>query len=158
MNIWRRGPLDKNPYRRTAFRVARVQREIVQHRRLVQLIGQTKLIAQDPRAHLIGGEAVSLAEINAAVQVLLDAKLRIAEELLEHATERPPMDALRKLAREASEALLYESKEMATSNYDGLQIWVQDLVQQYLETTLPASPSFGALELTLVPPFGRAGE
>ena len=67
MNVWRRGSLNKNPYARTAFRLARVPRETTRHRVMVQLIGRTKrIVSLDPKAHSIGGKPVTEAEINSA--------------------------------------------------------------------------------------------
>src|SRR6266542_4006140 len=106
MNVWHRGSLTENPYYRTAFRVGRVPRDVVRHRTVVQLLGQTRrIVAADPQAHTVRGEPVTDAMLNAAEQVLLDAKQRIVEELLEHAAEEPPLDRVRQLARQAAAAL-----------------------------------------------------
>lgn len=159
-NIWRRGSLTKNPYKRTAFRVARVPRDVVRHRTIVQLIGQTKrIVSADTQAHTIGGEPVSEAELNAAEQILLDPRQRIVEELLEHATERPRLERVHRLAREAVAAMAAEDTgRLPVTNLRGLQSWAQALVQEYMDGVLGADPSFGALELDLVPPFGRSEE
>lgn len=160
MNVWRRGSLTQNPYARTAFRVARVPREVVRHRTVVELIVQTRqLVGADPKAHTIGGRPVDLAEINAAEQVLLDPRKRILEELLEHATERPPLQRVRKLAREAAEAMASDGGgRLAVTNLSGLEPWVGRLVRQFLDGLPAPDPSFGALEMDVPPPFGDPAE
>lgn len=157
MNIWRRGPLRNNPYKRTAFRVSRVPRETVRHRILVQLIGRTKrVINTDPQAHVIEGRPVTEAEINSAEQVLLDPKLRVMEELLEHATERFSLERVRSLAKEAAEAIAAPSSDaQKATNRGGLQSFAKELVWQFLNTSERPDPAFGALEMDLIPPFGR---
>ena len=160
MNIWRRAALNKNPYYRTAFRLARVPRETVQHATMVRLLGQTrKVVDADPQAHRISGEAVTRTDINAAEQILLDPKQRIAEELLHHATELPPLQAVRKLNAEVAACLEADaSPVLRPGNPEGLAALAQILVQRYLSTVPEPTPSFGALELELVPPFGSPEE
>jgi hypothetical protein len=102
---------------------------------------------------------VSEAELNAAEQILLDPRQRIVEELLEHATERPRLERVHRLAREAVAAMAAEDTgRLPVTNLRGLQSWAQALVQEYMDGVLGADPSFGALELDLVPPFGRSEE
>src|SRR5262245_29141706 len=106
MNIWRRGPLTRNPYARTAFRVARAPRDTVRHRTIVQLIGRTRrIVTTNAQMHLVCGQPVSEAELNAAADILLKPQERILEELLEHAAERPRFEQAQKLARRAAEAI-----------------------------------------------------
>ena len=159
MNIWCRGSLTRNPYVRTAFRVARIPREIVRHQTLIQSIGTTKrIVSADPQAHVIGGEPVTHAEINVAEQILVNPSRRIVEELLEHATERPPLERVRKLAREAGGMMgAHEAGRLPVANLSGLRAWADVLVQQFLDDAPPPDPSFGALELKIVPPFGQSG-
>ena len=162
VNVWRRGSLTRNPYLRTAFRVARVPRETVKHKTIVALIGNTQqVVSADKQAHKILGEPVTEAQVNAAEQILLDAGQRILEELLEHATERPPLETVRKLARKAAEAMAVEQGSSLASpvtNLSGLESWDQAVVREFLERSPGPDPSFGALELDVVPPFGRAAE
>jgi hypothetical protein len=157
MNIWRRSSLNKNPYARTAFRVARVSRETVRHRTLVQLIGRTKRIVNvDATAHIVGGKPITDAEINAAEAILLNPKQRIAEELLEHATEKLPLERIKKLAREAAEISAAQNAEsLQETTTSGLQSWAQSLVRRFVSSVESPDPSFGAPEVGLIPPFGR---
>src|SRR5947209_4791003 len=157
MNIWRRGSLLENPYYRTAFRVARVPPEVAKHATLVKLIGQTRqLIGGDPQAHTIQGQPVTAADVNVAESILLDARQRIAAELLEHTTEHPPLDQVRQLAQEVGAALApADAGPLPATNLTGLYGWGDCLVRQLTAGT--AGASFGALELGLVPPYGRRG-
>src|SRR4051812_33324190 len=101
MNVWRRGSPTVNPYDRTAFAVARVPREVTRHRTLVQLLGKARQVVRaDPQAHVLPGGPVTESEINAAEQILFAPQKRIVEELLTHATEVPPLERVRQLARE----------------------------------------------------------
>lgn len=159
-NPWRRGALSLNPYLRTAFRAARVPREVVKRRTVVNLIVQTRqLIEGDPQAHTIRGRPVSIADVNAADSVLFDPSQRVREELLEHATERLPLERVRKLAQEAVAAVEAQSEErLAVTNLAGLMPWTERMVSGFLDASPGADPSFGALELALVPPCGDAAE
>lgn len=159
MSLWRRGPLDRNPYVRNAFRVARAPREVTRHRILVQLIDETKRVARDPEAHRIAGQPVTETEINAAEQILLDARQRIGEELLAHAAERPPLDEVRKRAREAAKLLAGgEPGKLVLKDLRGLESTFTALVREFLAAGPGPDPSFGALELNLPPPFGGPEE
>jgi hypothetical protein len=153
MNPWRRAPIDKNPYVRNAFRVARVPREVVSRRALVTLIGRTQRIVQEPGAHTIRGEAVTVADINAAEKILLDAKQRIIEELLVHATEGGPGLALRDFEKEIDAELQTAGADAAAACLHAVRARASDLAQNFAATN-PSSPSFGALELDVPPPFG----
>lgn len=158
MNVWRRGPLLENPYYRTAFRVARVRPEDVQHRALVKMIGSTRrLVAADPQAHTIQGRPVTEADINVAEGILLDARQRIVEELLEHPTEQLPLDGVRRLMQDIIVALAgQESGPLPVVNWNGLFPLADVLLRQFLAEK--AVPVLGALELEVVPPYGRAEE
>lgn len=160
MNIWRRGSLTQNPYYRTLFRITRVPREITRHRTIVTLIGQTRqLVNADPLSHQINGSPVTDAEINAADPALTDPKRRIIEELLEHAAEEPPLGQVRKLAKEVAEAMAVDPSEKLTINdLSALEGLARSLIRQFLEQAPQSSPSFGALELEIVPPFGKVDE
>lgn len=157
MNIWRRGPLNRNPYYRTAFRVAGVSRETVRHRTIVQRISQTRRVVRtDPQQHTVNNEPVTDAEINAAEQILLDPKKRILEELIHHAAEKPPIDRLRRLAQEVAKLMGGgEEGESAFTNPEWLRCWAQSLVQQFLDEAPGPDPSLGAPELEIVPPVGH---
>ena len=160
MNIWRRTSLTENPYYRTAFRLARVPREVVRHKLIVQIIGQTRrTVCADPQAHVVAGEPVTEAMINAAEAILLDPQKRIAEELLEHAAEKPALEPVRKLLAEVDAALAGdEADTLPVVNLDALRPWTTSLVRQFLSTQSVPDPSFGARELELIPPFGRTQE
>jgi len=160
MNLWRRAPLDQNPYTRTKFRVARIPREVVRHRTLVNLVSQTKRIAErDPGAHAIRGVPVSTAEVLVAEQILLDPRQRILEELLEHAAERLPLERARELAAEAAELLAGDAPgPLPVTRPAALRVFVAEILRLFYENTPSPSPSFGALELELPPPFGRREE
>ena len=155
MNPWRRGPLTRNPYHRTPFRVARVPREITRRRTMLQLINQTENLLG--KGHDIDNEPVSQAELNAMTQILLDARQRIVAELLEHATEKPPLERVRKLAREVAMAMTPEPEvaPLPITNLRVLDLWAQHLAHQFLDQMPMPDPSFGATELMLVPPFGH---
>jgi hypothetical protein len=156
MNIWRRQPIDRNPYVRNAFRVARVGRDVVRLPVLVQRINQTRQIAAAGK-HTIAGNPVSLEEVNEAAQILSAAPRRIAEELLEHEPERMPLERLRKLAQEAAEHLdCGTSEPPAIVNCADLQPLAQAVVKEFLRAMPGSDPSFGALELLIPPPFGWA--
>lgn len=154
MNPWCRTPVNQNPYRASAFRIAGVPREVTRRRTVAQLIAQTRQIVRtDPSAHLVEGVPVTEAEVNAAEAVLLDPERRIVEELLAHAAERLPMERLRELTAELRGQL---SQSPTTSGV--LAPW---LFRQWLEklrrcvpADLPAADaSLGSLELELEPPF-----
>ena len=160
MSLWRRGSLARNPYSRTAFRTARVPRETVRYRTVVQIVGQTKrIVSTDPTAHMIQGEPVTHAEINAAEKILLDSKQRIVEELLEHASEKPPLDRVRQLSRVVAEAMTEQAApQLRVKDFSGLEPLRLSIIRQFLDTSASPDPSFGALELDIVPPFGREEE
>jgi len=157
MSVWRRGSLTENPYVENAFRVARVSPEVVRRHTLVQLIGQARMIVStDARAHSIRGQAVTSEDINRAESILLAPQERILEELLVHATERLPLQRARQLMQEASAVLVREAAAPAqVRDLQVLRTWVADLVGQYLDGVKPSDAGFGALEMDLVPPFGR---
>jgi hypothetical protein len=140
--------------------VARLPREIVRHRTIAQLIGQTKRIVNvDPEEHTIGGRAVTEAEINQAEQVLFDPARRIAEELLEHAAERHALDDVKQLENEVASALRgNDALPLPVTNLRGLLSWSQSIVRQFLDEAEQPDPGFGALELDLVRPFGAREE
>lgn len=160
MNLWRRQPLTENPYYATAFRVARVPRETDRHRTIVQLIRQVRqIIKAEPGAHVIRGVPVSEAAVNAAEQILSEPHQRILEELLTHATERLPLARVRKLAAEAAQAMASEpGGPLPVKNLRALDSWARAAFAQFLDDAPAQDPSLGALELDLIPPFGRAGK
>jgi hypothetical protein len=157
MNVWRRGPLHKNPYARTAFRVARVSREVVRPRTLAQYIGRTRqIVSRDASAHMLGGTPVTDAELNAAVAILHDATQRVLEELLEHATEKLPLERVNKLGRGVAKAMAVEDADgLRDKNLEAFQSWSKNLARQFLDSAHTPSPSFGAFETEPIPPFGR---
>lgn len=155
-NPWRGGVLSENPYSRTAFRIARVPRDVVKRRTVISLVAQTRqLIEADAAAHTIGGRAVSTADVNRAESILLDPTRRIQEELLEHAPERLSTSRFTALADEVIRGLApAEAATSKVTNLDGLSVALPRLVADFLDATPADHPSFGALELTLVPPCG----
>jgi hypothetical protein len=160
VNIWRRGALEQNPYARTKFRVARVPREVVRHRTVVNLINQTRQIVRgDPAAHAIRGIPVTAAEVLVAEQVLLDPRQRILEELLHHATERLPMERTRELAGEAANLLGADDPgPLSVTKPEALRILATEIGRLCYESAPAPTPSLGSLELELPPPFGRQEE
>jgi hypothetical protein len=160
MNVWRRGSLLRNPYLRNAFRVARVPRESTNHRTIVQLIGQTRrAISTDPAAHRIAGTPVTLADLNAASDILLNGRERMSEELLHHATEKVPLDRLRALADRAARSLAGEaSAPPSLAELGVMRPWLATLVRRFLDQAPRLDPAFGAQELDLVSPLGDLEE
>jgi hypothetical protein len=155
MNIWRRGPLSRNPYSRTAFRVTRVPRETARHKTVVQIIGQTRKVVGNSQEHTIAGKPVTVVELNEAQQIILDPQQRIIEELLEHPTEKLHLERVRKLAREIAESM---SGPASATSGAGARYWARNIVAQFLDAAPGPDPSFGALEMSVIPPFGRQGE
>lgn len=132
MNLWTRGTVTQNPYSRHAFKVARVSREVLKRRIMIQMIGQTRrLVASDPLSHAINGRPVTAEELNQCESVLLDPARRILEELLTHAAGPPAPPRVAELA-EACRAL--------AAAPDG--------------EIPPGCASIGACELAIAPPFG----
>jgi len=156
-NIWRRGSLLKNPYARTAFRVARVPRSEARRRRIVTLIGETRnIVRSDAAAHKVAGEPVTETDLNAAEQALLDPVQRAGEELLFHYDEKLPLERIRVLAQQVEAAMAVPAEmaadpEARRGALMGLMAWVAQAYADQLET--PVSP-LGAMELELAPPFG----
>jgi hypothetical protein len=137
-----------------------VLREDVQHSKIVKLIGRTKRIVNTmPQEHTIDGKQVTLTEVNTAEEILLDTKKRIMEELLEHAAEKPPLERVQKLAMEIADAMAIEKTgRLSITDLTALQAWAGDIVQNFLENVPGPDPSFGALELGVIPPFGNPGD
>lgn len=161
MKIWRHGNITNNPYQRTAFRVTRVPREVTRRRTIAHLIMQTKrMVKADPRSHIVEGKPVTLAEINKAEAVVLDVRKRILEEMMAHGREIPPLQRLEELTRKALDMIQYERKAESKDlvNHKALRVVLQDLIQLYLNDVQAPEPCFGALELTLFPPFGPLKE
>ena len=158
MNVWRRQTLSDNPYQRTAFRIARVSPESVRHRDVLQRISQMrKVLRAVPGSHIINGEAVTEAELASAERILSDPKQRILEELLEHPFESPAGDAVRKLADQVRLTMAgAETGALPVVNLGPLTSWATVWLRQMVERQPLADPSFGALELEPIPPFGRS--
>jgi hypothetical protein len=164
VNIWRRegSPIVENPYPWNAFQVARLPRWITARKQVVQVITSTRRIIQtDPERHQIEGSPVTAADLNTAEAILLDPARRILEELLEHAEEQPPLAHLQALAQEIESSLEPEGTLEYDPTYltqprcrDILIGWTMQLMCQALEEDDLPDPSFGALETSLVPPFG----
>ncbi len=156
MSIWRKGPIDHNPYYRTAFRIGRVGREIVRHKTLVQQIGQTRRIVKTaPEHHVINGRTVTDAELNSAEKILLDPRQRLAEELLHHATEILPLKHLKQLAEEANGLLAAMAAEPPeVQDFTWLDALQSDLCERFLDGERLTEITAGSLELEIIPPFG----
>jgi hypothetical protein len=156
MNIWLKGSVRTNPYYRTAFRIAKVDREVVRHKTLVQLIGQTRRVIRTVHDyHRISGVAVTDAELNAAEKILLDPKQRLAEELLHHAAH-PPMD---RQLREMAEKVVAVLTKIAEQSPEPVDVsWLNELIAYYRERFVneqrPIEQTTGLLELEIVPPLG----
>jgi hypothetical protein len=147
--------LAESPYRRTAFRIARVPREVVRHRTVVQIIGQTsQVVAAGSGQHVVLGRIVTTEEVNWAQQILLDPRQRLREELVEHASERAPVEALRKLDRRAAELMAPAATGGAPGALAFLRPHVSGLCDRCGTAAPPVDPSFGALELEPAAPFG----
>lgn len=157
-NPWRPRPVTQNPYYRTAFRVARVRRDMVDRVTIAQRIGQTRNLVQDPQAHTICGISVKPSEIHAAEKVLLSPDSRVLEELLEHAPEEPPLEEVRELADQVRRSAPVSDDPLVVTNLDGLLPWVKQLALKQVEESPPLDPWLGAAELSLTPPFGQIEE
>lgn len=165
-NIWRRAgrPVDENPYPRNAFQVARLPKRITTRKQVVQVITSTRRIIQtDPGRHLIEDSPVTEADLNTAEAILLDPTRRILEELLEHTEEQPPLAHLQTLMQEVERSLEPQGPLEIDPAYltrpklqEILIGWANQLLSQALEKEVQPDPSFGALETSLVPPFGFA--
>ena len=158
MNIWRKGPIQQNPYYRTVFRISRVPREETRHQHLVKAIGKTRRIVQTaPERHPINGKTVSDAELNAAEKILLNPQERIAEELLHHAAETLPMERIKHLSDEVARAMDGEAP-LEIEDFSWLNNWVAHLCERFLCEHPLTGISFGPLELHVAPPFGPTDE
>ncbi len=153
---WKRKRVTQNPYHRTAFRVARVPREIVRYKVVSMMISQTnQVVNTDASVHAINGAGVDPAELNWASSILLDPQARILEELIHHSAEKPETSHLKSLSEELRASWQTENQDGAQRvNLGALRQWLPELAVQALEKTGRADPLFGAGELNLVPPFG----
>jgi hypothetical protein len=160
MNVWMQRAITSNPYDRNAFRVTKVPKELVKHRTVIGQITRTKkIIDADSQAHKINEKEVSHAEINAAEEIILDPEKRIYEELLEHSTEKLKMKDVKKLIGEINMLLESDAGEKPpVSNFNFLKIWAMHLVIEHASVFQDTSPSFGALEMKAIPPFGQKGD
>jgi len=159
MNVWRRGPLSRNPYYHTAFRLARVPRETTDRTLIVELVSQTRQLAEAvPDAHSIRGKPVADSEINRAELVLLDPRQRILEELLEHPESLPAASPWEALGREALEMMeAGGSTPLKLTNPKPFARWISQCYGRSLCAPADAGLLFGAAELELPPPWGRPG-
>ena len=96
------------------------------------------------------------AEINAAEQILSDPKQRILEELRVHSAEKLPLDGVRNLVQELTQAMSNQNHgPLPITNLEGLRPWAKQWLKEFASGLPPMDPSFGALELRPIPPFGR---
>jgi hypothetical protein len=103
---------------------------------------------------------VNAADLNVAEQILLDPRDRFAEELLEHASERLPLERLKKLLAEAAAVMATEAEPQVarSTNLSSLEPLGAAVVREFLDNNPSPDPSFGALETRLFPPFGNINE
>ncbi len=160
MNVWMKKAITDNPYYRTAFRLTKVSRELVQHKTVVKQISRTKTIIDvNPQAHVINGQEASHAEINAAEEIIMNPEKRMYEELLEHASEKLNMKAIKNLIEEINILLEPDAlDELQISSLNFLKAWAQHLMLEYVENTQEETASFGYLEMKVIPPFGLTGD
>jgi hypothetical protein len=139
MQLWPRDSLRRNPYRETAFRLARVPSEVTDRTVIAEIISQTRqLIQADPNAHQVLGEPVTTSAINGAERILMDPVARSLEELREPVDVASSSDSLMELQREAEILLKTESAGQPTKSLsDG---------------------ALGTPELELAAPWGPPGE
>lgn len=158
LNLWRRGPLQRNPYRQTAFRLARVPREVTDRSMVVELVAQTRQVSElDPQAHLVDGHPVSASDLNQAELVLLAPSRRVLEELLEPGVESVARDRLRGLAREAAERLAPRNAGARHWTRPGVvEGWLAEAFREELEAGPGDAGGAGTGEADLLPPWGRA--
>lgn len=157
MNLWRQGPLNRNPYRATAFRLTRVPREVVDRSMVVELVGQTRQTSHaDPSAHTVDGHPVSESDLNQAELVVLDPQRRLLEELLEHPLDGVGADRFSDLAREAARLMAGDpTAPLGWTGGKALAEWTTEFGCRFLAQAEPSDPTFGSAELDLVPPWGR---
>lgn len=159
MSVWRRGSLTENPYVRNAFRVARLEREVVRRLSVAQRIGEARdVVEREAQAHAIAGKPVTQEEINKAESILHSPERRILEELLVHATEAPPVKHIHRLAGNCAAEMTPGQTRQHATDLSFLLVVVPEFMKRYLGGVKPAEPGFGALELDLAPPFGQQQE
>jgi hypothetical protein len=137
-----------------------VGREVIRHKTMVQLIGQTrKIIRTSPEHHSIKRVPVTSAELNQAEKILLDQKLRMAEELLHHAVCPSPKKQLKELNQRVR-GILAETADQTPEAEDFS--WVNELSQilceRFLDGQRQIEITAGPLELEIVPPLGPEDE
>jgi len=157
MKIWNIESITINPYHKTAFKIARVSREIENHRAMVQLIGQTKrIIKHDPKSHQVNNQPVNESQINKAESILLNPKKRIIEELLFHATESQPINHVTKSYSDIKKLLnINKDSNFLLQNTQFLKSFGKYFATRFVEEKQLPHLSFGALEMRIVPPFGN---
>lgn len=157
LNLWRRGPLNRNPYRHTAFRLARVPREIADRAMVVELVAQVRQVSEmDPESHRVDGRPVSASEVNQAELTLLDPQKRVLEELLEHGFPSVARDRLAALANEAASRLSpSDNSPRPWIRTEAMSAWLADAFAEDVSRDPGVSSRVGAAEVDLIPPWGR---
>lgn len=157
INLWRRGPLNRNPYRYTAFRLARVPREVTDRGMVVELVAQVRQVSEmDPESHRVDGRPVAASDVNQAELTLLDPQKRVLEELLEHGFPGKARERLATLAAEAAGRLApSDSGPRTWARKEALGAWLAEAFAEELAKDPGISSRVGAAEVDLIPPWGR---
>lgn len=163
MNLWRRSPIDTNPYRRTAFRVARLPREMMDRSAVVESVAQVRQLQElDPEAHRLDGTVVGASLLNEAELILLDPRKRLLEEFLEHPDETAGNRAghegvIRSLCAEGLALLEVPGGSSGTwSNWVTVNAWIREVARSHLSESFGSEISLGAAELELASPWGKS--
>jgi hypothetical protein len=155
-NIWKRMSLEKNPYYTTAFAVARVPRETCRKRTVEKIIGQTRrIVNNEAQEILVGGKAVDEADLNWAFEILLNSETRMMEELIHHATERPPLEKIRKKLGEVDRMLEGEVDGEEQNPMPCVEGLGREALRAFVAEERAENTAFGAAELEETPPFGH---
>ncbi len=156
-SAWRRRIAERNPYRWTAFHVARVPPEMTDAATIDSMITETmNLIERVPGAHRINGVPVSTTDVGQASEVLLDRPLaRLRHELIAHRAEKPPEGRWDALRQRVLDLMLIGIPERPPPprHLHLLRPWLTDLIAEEIgeidDTELAPEP-----DPTPIPPCG----
>lgn len=141
-NPWRRGPITRNPYYRTAFHVSAVSPSTVSRKDLREDLRQAQdLVRRIPGARSIGGEAVTEADVLAAGRILSDPSERLEEELLAHYPESfatPLVEHLRASLLASMRAQLRRGELRRPRHLRVLRYWFKQLLDEHLSGSFSA--------------------
>jgi DNA-binding transcriptional ArsR family regulator len=153
LNVWRRGPLTRNPYHETAFKTLGLPPEATRAE-IDQRAGERQAaVAAVPDRYRLGERFLTAADVTQARAVLLDPTRRLIEELLEHTTEILPREELeRALARLPVPDWTAESPGPHSLAFLGCA--AQDLALDFLRGLPLTEPPPFPVDARLVPPFG----